>query len=65
MGTIPRVVCKLIGEDGNIFNLLGVAMRELRKHKMDKQAQEMKERVTMSHSYSEALNIISKYVKIV
>lgn len=65
MKVIPRITCKLVGENGNIFNLLSIAMRELRKHKMDKRAEKMKERVTMSHSYEDALNIISKYVKIV
>ena len=65
MKVIPRVVCKLTGENGNIYNLLSIAINTLRKANLDKQAIEMKERVIMSHSYEEALNIIGKYVKIV
>ena len=47
--------CALIGQDGNIFNLVGIAARILREHDLKKQAQEMKDRVFASGSYSEAL----------
>ena len=56
--------CPLIGADGNIFNLLGMASRTLRKNGMREQAQEMQSRVTASGSYSEALNILGEYVEI-
>jgi len=54
--------CALIGEDGNIFNLAGVAARTLREHGLKEQAEE--ERVCSSGSYNEALCIISEYVNI-
>ena len=56
--------CALIGQDGNIFNLAGIAARTLREHGLKDQAEEMKERVFASGSYHEALNIISDYVNI-
>ena len=56
--------CALIGEDGNIFNLAGIAANTLRAHGMEKQADEMKERILNSGSYEAALNIISEYVNI-
>ena len=56
--------CPLIGSDGNIFNLLGMASRTLRENGMREQAQEMQSRVTASGSYSEALNVIGEYVEI-
>ena len=56
--------CPLIGEDGNIFNLMGIASRVLRDHGMGEQAKEMVERIKSSGSYDEALNIIGEYVKI-
>ena len=56
--------CALIGEDGNIFNLAGIAASTLREHGMKEQAEEMKERVCSSGSYSEALGIIGEYVNI-
>lgn len=56
--------CKLIGEDGNVFNLLGIASRTLRQNGMAEQAVEMRDRVCSSGSYGEALCIIGDYVNI-
>ena len=58
--------CPLIGEDGNIFNLLGIAARTLRENGLDDQAREMKERVMGGgcQSYEAALGIIGEYVNI-
>ena len=56
--------CPLIGENGNIFNLAGIAANTLREHGMKEQAEEMKERIFSSHSYEEALGIIDEYVNI-
>lgn len=56
--------CALIGEDGNIFNLVGIASRTLRESGMEGQAKEMTNRVFASNSYSEALDIIGEYVNI-
>ena len=56
--------CKLIGEDGNIFNLMGLAARTLRRNGLAEQATEMTERITGCGSYDEALCIIGEYVNI-
>ena len=56
--------CQLIGEDGNIFNLIGIASRTLRQNDMAEQANEMRDRVMESGSYEEALGIIADYVNI-
>lgn len=56
--------CALIGQDGNIFNLTGIASRTLREHGRGAEAEEMKKRVFASGSYGEALNIIGEYVNI-
>lgn len=56
--------CKLIGEDGNIFNLIGIASRTLRRNNMSEQANEMCARINASGSYDEALGIIGEYVNI-
>ena len=56
--------CKLIGEDGNVFNLMGLAARTLRRNGLAEQATEMTERVTGCGSYDEALCIIGEYVNI-
>lgn len=56
--------CKLIGEDGNIYNLMGLAARTLRRNGLTEQATEMTERITGCGSYDEALGIIGEYVNI-
>lgn len=56
--------CPLIGQDGNIFGLIGIAARTLRENGMREEATEMTKRVTSSGSYSEALGIIGEYVNI-
>jgi hypothetical protein len=56
--------CPLIGADGNIFNLMGIAARTLKDNGMKDEAAEMRERITSSGSYDAALNIIGEYVNI-
>lgn len=54
--------CKLVGKDGNIFNLMGIASRTLKEAGLKEQADEMIKRITSSKSYDEALGIIMDYV---
>ena len=61
---MKKPVCPLIGQDGNIFNLLGIASRTLKNHDMADEASEMRNRVMGSGSYDEALSIIGEYVNI-
>lgn len=56
--------CALIGQDGNIFNLMGIASKTLRKHGMTDEAQEMCTRIRASDDYYKALGIIMEYVNI-
>lgn len=58
--------CKLIGEDGNIFNLMGIASRTLKENGLKNKAEEMCDKITKTaKSYEEALMIISDYVEII
>ena len=57
--------CKLIGEDGNIFNLMARAIKTLRQNNLSEEAKAMRERITSSGSYDEALCIIGEYVNII
>lgn len=52
------------GENGNIYNLLGIASRALKKVSQRDKATEMCNRVTKSKSYDEALLIIMEYVEV-
>ena len=54
--------CPLIGQDGNIFNLMGIASKTLKRNGMAEQAMEMCERITSSSDYNKALGIICEYV---
>jgi hypothetical protein len=56
--------CPLIGQDGNIFNLMGIASRTLKDNGMKEEAAEMQQRVMDSGSYDNALCIIGEYVNI-
>ena len=62
---IDKPECKLIGENGNIFNLISIAHRVLRYNDMKVYADEMVDRCFNSGSYDEALNIIGEYVRII
>ena len=54
---------QLIGQDGNIFAIMGRASRLLKNAGQCDKAKEMCNRVTASKSYAEALGIISEYVE--
>ncbi|HBR01496.1 MAG: hypothetical protein PHE09_08660 [Oscillospiraceae bacterium] len=57
--------CPLIGADGNVFNLMGIAARTLKENGLAEQAKEMRERITTCGSYDETLGIIGQYVNII
>lgn len=52
----------IIGADGNIFSLIGICQRALKDNGYKDKAKELADRVTSSHSYNEALQIIMEYV---
>ena len=56
--------CALIGQDGNIFHLMGIASRTLKHNGMQEESEEMVNRITNSHSYYDAIAIIGEYVDI-
>ena len=61
---MPKPKCKLIGEDGNIFNLMGIASRTLKRAGLREEAEEMIDRIQNSRSYHEALGIIMEYLEV-
>ena len=62
MAEKEKPMCSIIGADGNIFNILGIASRTLKDNGMTEEAAEMYNRVTSSGSYDEALCIITDYI---
>lgn len=63
---MSKPTCKLIGANGNIFNLIGIASRTLVENGLSDQAEEMSKRIMGGEagSYDEALHIIMEYVEI-
>ena len=59
--TRPKM--KLLGEDGNIFAIMGRASRLLKNAGQRDKAKEMCNRVMASKSYNAALAIVSEYVE--
>lgn len=67
MGVInlKKPIARLIGENGNIYNLLGIASKALRSAGLDEQAIEMQKKIfSEARSYDEALRIIMEYVEV-
>ena len=63
-GLFMKPKCNLIGQDGNIFNILALASRALKKAKMYDEAKKMQKEVMSSKSYNDALQVIMEYVEI-
>ena len=62
---VTKPKCKLIGQDGNIFNLMGIASKALKYSGMKTEADEMIKRITTeAKSYDEALGMIMEYVDV-
>ena len=52
------------GSSGNIFAVLGSAIKVLREEKRFEDCNEVRERVFQCGSYEEALNVIGSYVQL-
>ncbi len=59
-----KPVAKLLGADGNIFNLVGIASKALKRAGQIEEAEEMQRKVMNAGSYDEALQIIMKYCEV-
>ena len=61
---MEKPVCKLSGQNGNIFHLMGLASRALKEAGQREEALEMVEQVSKAKSYEEALSILGEYVQV-
>jgi hypothetical protein len=55
--------CKLVGSDGNIFNLIGIARDALRRAGLRDEAKKLCEEAMMCSNYDEAIRKILEYVE--
>ncbi len=60
--THVKPLIKLVGEDGNIFSIMGRTRKALNRAGLREAATEYTERVTRCGSYDEALMITLEYV---
>jgi hypothetical protein len=58
----PKV--KLTGQDGNVFNLLGICKRALERANLREESKQLTQRVFNCSSYGETLVIMEEYCEI-
>jgi hypothetical protein len=63
-GGAGRPECTLVGEDGNVFNVIGRVRRALLKAGLQDQAREFVERAFRCGSYDEVLRLVLEYVDV-
>lgn len=59
-----KPICSVLDQDGNIFNIMGLAAAVLRKAGLREQIGKMYDEVQQTKSYNEALVVIGKYVEL-
>ena len=60
----PDISVQLTGQDGNVFNLMGVVIRALRSHGFGDEVDDFISEVTSSKSYHEALAVMMQWVDV-
>lgn len=59
-----KPVCKLIGEDGNVFNIIGKVSRTLKQSGLKEQAKEFASKAMQQESYDAVLRLVTEYVEV-
>jgi len=57
--------CKLSGEEGNVFSIIGRVRNVLNSSKRQAEAREFMKKAFASSSYDEVLNLAQNYVEVV
>ena len=60
----PDISVRLVGQDGNIFNLMGIVSRALRTNGFGDEVDDFVSEVTSSKSYHEALAVMMQWVNV-
>ncbi|MBV5329984.1 MAG: hypothetical protein JZU65_20555 [Chlorobium sp.] len=59
--------CKLIGQNGNVFNLIAIVRKTMKAHGLKQELEQfhldLKEIQETGGSYDDVLNLFSRYVK--
>ena len=57
--------CKLVGEDGNVFNIIGRVSKSLKQAGLKIEAAEFQDKAFNSDSYDEVLQLVMEYVEVI
>lgn len=61
---IKKPTVKLVGQDGNVFSLLAICTKALKRAGQHEQAKELTEKVFSAGAYHEALAIMMDYCNV-
>jgi len=61
---MSKPICKLVGVDSNVFNIIGVVVKSLKKVGLVEEAKEFTKKAFNSGSYDEVLRLVEDYVEI-
>jgi len=64
MSTNVKPTCKLIGEDGNVFNIIGKVSQTLKQAGLRDQAKEFQDKAVQQESYDNVLRLVAEYVDV-
>ena len=62
--TNKKPIAKVKGENENVFNLIGICSRALKKEGKEEDAKEMTKRIMACQGYEEALGIMAEYCEL-
>ena len=65
MERFTNLQVKDVGEDSNIFNLLGLVTKELKRNSYRDLAKELPPQIFECETYDKALTILDRYVELV
>ena len=61
---MAKPICKLTGQDGNVFNIIGLVKSALNKAGLKIEAEEFQDKALSASSYDEVLQLCHEYVKV-
>lgn len=61
---MDKPTVQLVGEDGNVFNIIGLVSRALKKAGQPEQAKEFTARAFQARSYDEVLRLTFEYADV-
>lgn len=61
---MDKPTVKLIGEDGNVFAIIGAVSKALKRAGQPEKAEEFRKRAFASESYGKVLTLMQEYVEV-